>query len=527
MRKKLALILAVIMIAGLFSGCGNNSQKGQKPGASGEMDVAYYAYYAIPVLTWDPSVEFSNGVIVLNNIYEQLLKYDPKTKEYEKVLATDYKKSDDGLTWTFNLRKGVKFQDGTPFTAEAVKFSVDRTKSMGQGASYIWASVKEVKIVDDYTVEFDLSYPAQMDLIVSCPYAAFIMSPSLKDKPSDWFEQQNACGTGPYKLQESNMGDQVILTKNDDYWKGWDGEHFEKVVIKKVAETSSRRQMVEKGEVDITTELPYEDVEALKTGKNVNVDVAPAFQNLMAFFNTKKGKLSDVKVRQALSYAFPYDDVVNYAMGGYAKQSYGAVPEGLWGHDESIMQYKYDINKAKQLLNEAGIKSGELKLLLTYQSGDEAEKKTAELYKGELSKIGVDLEIRSMPWESQWEMAKSTSGENQQDIFIMYWWPDVTSPYSFLNTLFHTEKEIYYNLGYYSNPQYDSLIDAAQEKSAVNVEEAQAGFIDAQKILLKDCPAIFAYDKNLAWVTSPTFKGHVDNPAYPFVVFFYDCYREK
>lgn len=528
MKRKLSLFLVLLLIITSLTACGGGQNGGTNQQSNAEdMDVIYYAYNSIPILTWDPSVEFSNGIIVLNNIYEQLLRFNAATKEYEKVLATDYSKSDDGLVWTFKLRDGVLFQDGTPFNAEAVKYSVERTKEIGQGAAFIWDPVKDINVIDDLTVEFDLSYPAPMDVIVSCPYASFMMSPSLKDKPENWFEVGNANGTGPYKLQKSTMGDEVILTKNEDYWKGWDGEHFEKVIIKKVSETSSRRQMIESGEADITVELPSEDVEALKASGNVNVDVQSSFTNLMGFFNTQKAPLNNDDVRKALSYAFPYEDVVEYAMGGYAKQSFGPVPEGMWGHSTELFQYNHDINKAKELLQEAGIKEGQLKLLLTYMTGDEAEKKMAELYKGELSKIGVELEIRAMPWESQWEMAMGTDKSTQQDIFVMYWWNDLSTPYSYLYSLFHSEDSTLYNLGYYSNERFDDLIDEAQAKSAVNIGEAEKEFVSAQQVLMEDTPALFMYDKNVVWVKSQSLKGHSDNPSYPFVVFFYDLYREK
>ncbi len=528
MKRKLALILALLMVITAFTACGSKQDsRPAQQSASDEMDVMYYAYNSIPILAWDPSVEFSNGIIVLNNIYEQLLRFNAQTKEYEKVLATDYSKSEDGLVWTFKLREGVTFQDGTPFNAEAVKYSVERTQKLGQGASYIWDPVSEIKIIDDYTVEFVLSYAAPMDVIVSCPYAAFMMSPSLEEQQENWFEEGNANGTGPYKLQESSMGDEVILTKNDNYWKGWDGEHYEKIVVKKISETSSRRQMIESGEADITVELPSEDVEALKSSGKVNVEVVPSFTNLVGFFNTQKAPLNDKKVRDALSYAFPYEDVVNYAMGGYAKQSFGPIPEGMWGHSNETMQYSYDLNKAKQLLSEAGIKEGELKLVLTYMSGDEAEKKMAELYKGELSKIGVELEIRAMPWESQWEMGRGTDAASQQDIFVMYWWNDLSTPYSYLYSLFHSEDEPLYNLAYYKNTDFDAMINNAQSKTALDMAGAEKEFIDAQKLLMQDNPAIFMFDKSVAWVKSPSLKGHVDNPSYPFVVFFYNCYKEK
>lgn len=528
MKRVISLLLAVLITLSTLTACGQNENSAVKePDQSGVMDIMYYAFDSIPILTWDPSVEFSNGIIVMNNIYEQLLRLNAATKEYEYVLATDYSKSDDGLVWTFKLRPDVVFHDGTPFNAEAVKFSIERTMEMEQGASFIWDPVEEINVVDELTVEFKLSYPAPMDVIVSCPYGTLMMSPSLKEKPENWFEEANANGTGPYKLQEAGMGDEVILTKNDDYWKGWDGEHFEKVIVKKISETSSRRQMIEAGEADITIELPSEDIEALKSSGKVNVEVVPSFTNLIGFYNTQKAPLNNPKVREALSYAFPYDDVVEYAAGGYATQSFGPVPEGMWGHSENLMQYNHDLEKARNLLKEADIEEGSVELLLTYSSGDEAEKKMAELYKAELSKIGIELEIRGMPWESQWDMAMGTDIEAQQDIFVMYWWNDLSTPYSYLYSLFHTEDQTLYNLAYYSNPEYDDLIDEAQIKTATNIEEAENGFIKAQEILMKDNPAIFMYDKNFVWVKVPTLKGHVDNPSYPYVVFFYDCYREK
>ncbi len=481
MKNKICFLAVFMMILSLFTGCGGSSS--DSGGSSDGNDVAYYAYNSEPILNWDPSVEFSNGVIVLNNVYETLLRFNPTTKKYDYVLATSYKKSSDGLVWTFKLRKGVKFHDGTTMTADAVKYSIERTQKKEVGASYIWAPVKEIKAIDDYTVQFTLNYAAPLDMIASCPYAAFIISPKVKDKPDNWLEQGNEDGTGPYKLSSNKMGDEVVLSKFNDYWKGWNGKHFSKAVIKKTSETSSRRQMV-------------------------------------------KAPLDNEKVREALTYAFPYENAVKYAAGGLAKQSTGVIPVGMWGHGDSLTKYSLNLDKAKSLLKEAGINEGQLKLSLTYMSGDESEKKTAELYKSELSKIGVNLEVRAMPWESQWQQAKGTDIQSRQDILMMYWWPDISSPYSWAYNLFHSEKNPLYNLAYYSNSQYDQLVDDGYKMSSTNIEEAENKFIDAQKILLKDNPAVFIYDKEDAWITNSSLGGFKANSAYPLVVFFYDCYRK-
>jgi peptide/nickel transport system substrate-binding protein len=174
------------------------------------------------------------------------------------------------------------------------------------------------------------------------------------------------------------------------------------------------------------------------------------------------------------------------------------------------------------LLAEAGYPDGGFKLLLTYGAGNEAEKSASELYKGELAKLNIDMEIRGMPWDSKWEMGKSSDPDARQDIFMMYWWPDLPSPYSFLYSTFHSEEEVLFNLGYYSNPDFDTMIDEANELTVSDFEKAESMFVDAQEILLNDAASLFIYDREDLWVTASNLKGFKYNPAYPNVVFFHE-----
>lgn len=472
-------------------------------------------------------MEFSNGIVVLNNVYETLVRYDAPNNKVVPVLATEYSKSADSLSWIFKIRQGVKFHDGTELDAAAVKFSIDRTIKIGKGAAYIWASVKDISVVDPYTVKFDLKYPAPLDLIASAGYAAFIVSPkAVTSHPDGWLSQGNEAGTGPYALQSFKMGQEVVLSKFDGYWRGWEGKHYDKVVFQKIPETASRRQMIEKGDASFSLELPSEDIDALKKNSAVTVFEGPSYQNLMFFFNTAKKPLDNKLVRQALSYAFPYADVVKYAMGDYATQARGAIPANHWGHGDDIPQYSYDIAKAKDLLAKAGYPNGGFSLHLTYLSGDEAEKKAAELYKSELTKLNIDLEIRTMPWDSQWELSKSEDPNKRQDIMAMYWWPDYASPASWLINLYHSEDTINYNMAYWKNKSFDELVDRANEESGVDRSAADKLYVDAQKILVDEAPAIFLYDKKSIYVMGKSFHGYQHNPIYPNVVFFYDTYKE-
>lgn len=516
MKKFSSILFALVLISALLAGCGGTA----KPAEEAAPKFAVYALNSEPLTNWDPAIEFSNGIHVHNNMYEQLLRYDALGKKVVPLLAESYTVSDDGLSWTFKIREGVKFQNGNALTAEDVKYSIDRTMALAAGASYIWSAVESITVVDPQTVEFKLLYNTPLDLVATTGYAAFIYSKECVKEDNTWTEEAIGCGTGPYKLKSSKWGDEVILEQFADYWGGWKDNSFSTVVFKKVSEPATRRQMIETGEATITVELPYTDVNAMKSNTNVNISVDPSLQNLIGMFNTQKAPLDNVKVRQALAYAFPYDQVIETVIGGYGQQSYGMVPYGLWGWSDKLPRYTYDLEKARALLAEAGVAEG-TKLLLTYTAGNEAEKSTAELYNGELAKLGIELEIRGMPWDSQWELALGDPA-NRQDIFVMYWWPDLPSPYSFLFSTFHSEEEPLFNLGYYNNPKFDETIDKANELTATDFSTAETMFVDAQKMLLDDAASLFIYDRQDIWVTVKDLQGFKFNPAYPTTVFFHE-----
>lgn len=524
MKTVRPVIAVLLFLSVLLSACGGGAPAATTEEAA-KPQFAVYALNSEPLTNWDPAIEFSNGIHVDNNIYEQLLRYDADNKKVIPLLAESYSVSDDGLTWTFKIRQGVKFQNGDPMTADDVKYSIDRTMALGAGASYIWSAVESISVVDPATVEFKLTYKNPLDLVASTGYAAFIYSKKCVNEANEWIAESIGCGTGPYTLKSSKWGDEVIVEAFKDYWGGWGEKYFSQVVFKKISETATRRQMIEAGEATIAVELPYSDVNALKENPDVKVNVEPSWQNLIGMFNTQKPPLDNKAVRQALAYAFPYEQVISAAVGGYARQAVGMVPFGMWGFSESLPQYKYDLEKAKQLLAEAGVPAGQ-KLLLTYTAGNETEKSTAELYKSELAKLSIDLEIRSMPWDSQWELAKNPDPAQRQDIFVMYWWPDLPSPYSFLYSTFHTEAEPLFNLSYYYNAEFDTLIDQANEVTASDAGQAEQMFVDAQKILLDDAASLFIYDRQDVWVTVANLQGFSFNPAYPTVMFFHDMYLE-
>jgi len=232
-------------------------------------------------------------------------------------------------------------------------------------------------------------------------------------------------------------------------------------------------------------------------------------------------------VRKALAYTIPYDDILVGVRGGYARPPRGVVPEGLWGFSDRVMQYTLSLETAKVLLAQAGYPDGGFKLLLTYVAGDEDERRTAELWKAELAKLGVNLEIRGMPWEAQVDLGSAADPNDRQDIYLFYWWPDYAHPHSFLSAMFETLEPPLFNFSYYDNPLFNAVIKAADAIAAMDRNEAINLYVEAQNILMADAAGAGIYSQEYVRPKRTSLKGYVDNPAYPHVVFWYDCYREE
>jgi len=494
--------------------------------APAEENVAVYAMVT-SFADIDPSISFSDDLVVTSNAYETLVRYNPpgNAEMLSPGLATSWESNEDGTEWTFHLREGVKFHDGTDFNAEAVKYSIDRTMEMAMGASYIWDPVEEVEVVDDYTARFKLSYAAPVDLIAASGYGSWMMSPTCTEgHDSEWLNEGHDCGSGAYMVESYERGQRLVMTRFDDYWGGWQEGQFHRVVFDIVEEPTVRQQMIEAGEADVTYLLPRENYEALDAREDVTVYTNPSFQNLIGLLNHEKPPLDDPLVRQAISYAFPYDDLITNVMMGAAVQAHGPVPTEMWGSSEDLTQYDYDLDKARELLDQAGYPGGGFDLLMTHATGDLDEAQVGELWKAELAKLGINLEVRAMSWEPQWDLAMSDPMA-AQDIFVMYWWPDYVSPYSFLFNMFHCEEEILFNDGYLCDPEFDEMIDRANELSGSDRAEAERLFIEAEQRLIDNADGVFFYDVMNEHVARSDIKGYADNPAYPHVVFFYNLSR--
>ena len=354
MRKKfMSIFLSLAITATTMMGMGATVF------AADASDTLIFAQASDP-RSLDPALADDGESTKINtNIYEGLVKYADDSTEIEPCLAESWDVSDDGLSYTFHLRQGVKFHDGTDFNAEAVKINYDRqlpgnaTENMSY-AGFIFGSVKDIVVDDDYTVTINLTeaqtpFLANLAMVQGSP----IVSPkALEDNNND--VSQAPCGTGPYKFVRWDVEQDVILERNEDYW----GEpaKTKNVIFKIIKDNSARVIALNNGEADIIDGVDSNVVDQITAAGNIVQQDEAMMTNYMAF-NTTDGAMTSKEARQAVVEAINVPELVQTLYKGYDEPANTFLPTTLPGYDESISQPAYDPDAAKQTLADEGITS--------------------------------------------------------------------------------------------------------------------------------------------------------------------------
>jgi peptide/nickel transport system substrate-binding protein len=530
MRRALIVALAVLAVAG----CGSKKAPGQTGATSSGGSASSGAAPRDATLTyldsnelmvgWDPSTSYSNEVSVMNNMYEQLVRYDKTSQKIVPQLATSWSRTGGGKTWTFHLRTGVKFHTGRTMDAAAAKASIERTIKLNQGAAYEWGPVKSISTPDDATLVFKLKYAAPLDTIASSAYGAYVFDTKAAPKLGSWFAAGHEAGTGPYALEQWNKGAdvEVRLKRFADYWGGWKGAHYAHVVFRHVPQATTAAQLLRSGDATIARQLNPQLFNSVKSASGMTSETSPSFENLLGFLNTASGPLKDKRVRQAVIDAFDYSGAIK-ALKGAGVTAHGFIPAGLSGFDGSIDPTQ-NLDQAKQLLRQAGYGPGgkKLTLTLTHAQGDDNEALMAAILKSDLAQLNIDLDVQALQWTAQWDRAKSADAGKRQDIFVMYWYPDYANPDSWFTNLFHSSPKPYFNLAYLDDKSLDTQIDALPQEAAKGGATATSAYQAAQRTVMSQAALLpfFVATYQRAYRTSLT--GYVDNPAYANVVFAYD-----
>lgn len=524
MRARLAVIgvTAVLAAAGV-AGCSDNS------GGSGAPADDTFVYSASrPVVTdWDPATSYSNELWAMQNVYDSLTRYDSDSGKLVPRLATEWRSEADGRKWTFTLREGVKFHTGRTMDSTAAKAAIERTKQLAGGASYLWAAVQRIDTPDPTTLVFNLSFAAPLDLMSSAQYGAYIYDTQAAGSADlkAWFGEGKDAGTGPYKVGEWREGqeNELRLDKFDDYWGGWDDEHYTTVEFRVTPEANTAAQLLRRGEVDYVQRLNPQLFEQVGQDDAVQTSETTSYQNLIALLNTASGPLRDVRLRQAVAAAVDYNGTVK-ALQDSVTEAAGVIPPGLLGHDPSLKPTQ-DLQRAADLLSQAGYGPGKrpLTLKMTYSLGDPDLQTVATLLTSTLAELNVTLQARALEWQAQWDQAKSTNTAARQDVFLFYWYPDFADPYSWFSNLFRSANPPLFNLAYYSNPAVDAAIDGLPAQTATSPTTAEATYRQLQRQLVTDeAVAVVFYQQRYQRAVASSVDDYTDDPAYANVVFAYD-----
>lgn len=486
-KQATAAVLAGVIVAVSFSGCGSKST-GASSGSgtastakSKAQDTLVYAQGAEP-RGLDPAlVDDGESAKITCNIYEGLLKYAKDSTKVEPCLAESYTVSSDGLVYTFKLRQGVKFQDGTDFDADAVKFNIDRqippkvTKDMSY-ASFVYGSVKSVEAVDKSTVKITMTAPCTPFLKnLAMVFGGPIVSPKALQANNNNVNQAPV-GTGPYKFVRWDKGEDVVLVRNDNYWG--DKAKTKNVIFKFIADNSARVVALNNGEADMIDGIDATVVSQITGAGNKLFQAAGMTINYMAY-NTSKKPFNDPKVRAAVSQAVNVPELVKSLYKGYSDPATSVMPTFMDGYDKSISQVPYDATAAAATLKAAGVTSIHM---ITYSNprpyNTANGQALAEAIQGYLSKVGVTCKIDSYDWTTY----KSKVKEGGYDACFYGWTGDNGDPDNFMNLMSVDDPS--QNVALYKNPEFNALIakgTATPEGAARN-----AIYTQLEKIAAKD-----------------------------------------
>ncbi|KPP89076.1 MAG: peptide/nickel transport system substrate-binding protein [Rhodobacteraceae bacterium HLUCCA08] len=467
----------------------------------------------------DPAaVTAVNDFRILVNVYEGLVRYKPGTLEVEPHLATGWEVSEDGTEYTFSLRDGVTFHDGTPFDAAAVKFNFDRMLDDSHPfhdtgpfpLAFFFGSVVATEVVDDLTVRFTLSEPYAPFLSNLAYPTGLIVSPAAIEQHGGDVGR-NPSGTGPFSFVEWRSNEAVVIERNADYWGEPAGT--EAVVFRPITDANTRVAEMLAGGIDMMVEVPPNALSEFQ-GDDFRVVEQAGPHLWFLILNLREGPFANQQIRQAANYAINKEAIVNDVLEGTADVAAGPTPPAFaWAYNEELDPYPYDPDHARALLSEAGMENPEVTFYVTEGGSgmlDPVAMGTA--IQADLAAVGFDVSIETYEWNTF--LGEVNPGlEGKADMAEMAWMtndPD-TLPYLALRTDAWPEAGGF-NSGYYSNPEVDALLEEA--RTATDQDRRAELYRQMQVIVQEDAPWVFVANWKQNAVTSDRVENFSLEPSF-------------
>lgn len=521
MKKRiLALMLASAMVFSLAA-CGGGSTSGDKKetdsapentgavteipaGESVSQDADIVAAVNVDFTTLDP-LDTSDTLSgdVQRMLYDGLFGFD-EDMNIIPMLATDYEANDDATEYVFKLRQGVSFSDGTPWNADAAKANFDRwaDKDLGlKRTTFLCNTLKSCEVVDEYTIKVTLNNPFGAFINNLAHPATACVSPTLIAKGSEACAEE-ACGTGQYTFTEWVPGEYLKVELKKDWW-GYEAglaesdAGFKSVTFKPVTESATRVAMIQSGDAQMIWPVPAENIDALKGDSNVVIGAEEGIVVRYLMMNNQKAPFNDVRVRQAINYAINKEAYCAVVKNGYATPAKSVIGSAVQFYKAND-PYPYDIEKAKELLADAGYPDGFTTSIMF--SNTTANTKQCEFIKQQLEQVGIKVELNGMESAIVNEKVQGnypSGAEAEVEMYVIGWSPSTGDADWGMRPLLAIESEppMSYNICYYENEEVDQLLKDGL--NTADVEARKAAYEKAQDIIWEESPLVcLASDMN-------------------------------
>ncbi len=460
----------------------------------------------------DPAFETDgNSFMVCDNIFEQLLSYSDETTDIVPGLAVSWNISEDGLAYTFHLRKGVRFHDGTEMNADAVVFSIGRmmkeknakffkdqwTFPEKQPPAEYWLSMEMDKTVDSIeakdneTVIFKLKRRDAPFIANMAMNFAAIVSPTAVSKLGETFKN-NPVGTGSFRFVKWMRDERIILEANKEYWGG--KPYLEQVIFRAIPDNSVRFLELKAGNADICLFPNPEDIELAQKDINLKIISQPGLNIGYIGFNHTKSLWQDKRIRQAFAYGINKKAITDNIYSGMGQAAKNTIPPTVWSYNDDIADYPYNPEIAKKLLSEAKFfdklrDAGQNKITLwnmpVARPYNPNSVRVGEAIQSDLKKLGIDIEPLTFEWGIY--LKKQRTQPQDMDMFQLGWTGDNGDPDNFLSVLLDGMADPNIR-NQWKNQEYHDIMIKARE--AVSKKERIRLYRRAQELIHEEVPLL-------------------------------------
>ena len=458
-----------------------------------------YAWTAFDLL--DPHIKYDgNAYFFTLNMYDNLLRYRDNPPHIVPWLAERYEVAQDGRTWTFHLRRGVRFHDGNEVNAAAVRFSFERLLMLGKGPAGIFKRMgltpEMIRAVDSHTVEIQLEQPYG-PFEAAIPIVSIVNPAVIKahETNGDWAEAwlaRNEAGSGAYSLVKYDAATGFIMQRFPDYWRGWQDKYMDEVEIRLMRETSSRILALMKGDIHTAdTNFPPDQLEKLEKNPRLKVSAHNSMAPCYIKMHNQREPFTDIHVRKAFSYAFNYESFIQDILKGRATRNPGPMPQSLWGYPKELTGYTYDLEKAKAHLAQATLQIRR-PIEIHVQSEFEQTVQAALLLQSDLAKLGIELRVVKSLFPTI--VAAARSPETSPDMWIHWVSTYYADPENWLGDIYDSANwGTWKSSCFYRNARVDELL--RQARSQVGQEQRAPFYEEACRLITEDAPDIWVYTR--------------------------------